>query len=81
MWAAATTSCSGRHRIAQAAWAAFGQRFLTLAERWNGTAWTVAASPSPGQGDDWLFGIAAIPHGGFWAVGNAGAATLAEHHC
>ncbi len=61
--------------------AAFGQRFLTLAERWNGTSWTAAASPSPGQGDDWLFGIAAIPHGGFWAVGNAGAATLTEHHC
>jgi hypothetical protein len=58
------------------------QRFTTLAERWNGTRWRVARTPSPGSGDDGLSGIAEIPHrGGFWAVGNAGDSTLIEFHC
>ena len=58
------------------------QRFSTLAERWNGTRWRVARTPSPGSGDDGLSGIAEIPHrGGFWAVGNAGDSTLIEFHC
>jgi hypothetical protein len=57
-------------------------RFRTLAERWNGTRWRVAATPSPGTGDDGLSGIAAIPHrGGFWAVGEAAGRTLIEFHC
>jgi beta-lactamase family protein len=48
------------------------QRFTTLAERWNGTRWRVARTPSPGSGDDGLSGIAEIPHrGGFWAVGSS----------
>jgi hypothetical protein len=55
--------------------------FRTLAEHWNGTSWTVASTPSPGQGDDWLFGVTAVSGGGFWAVGSAGNATLPEHHC
>lgn len=58
------------------------QGFSTLAERWNGTRWRVARTPSPGSGDDGLSGIAEIPHrGGFWAVGNAGDTTLIESHC
>jgi hypothetical protein len=58
------------------------QRFTTRAERWNGTRWRVARTPSPGSGDDGLSGIAEIPHrGGFWAVGNAGDSTLIEFHC
>jgi hypothetical protein len=77
--AAATSTTSGWAVGTQRA--AFGQRFLTLAEHWNGASWTAAASPSPGRGDDGLSGIAAIPHGGFWAVGTAGAATLTERHC
>ena len=70
------------------AWAVGAQRasqgaaFRTLTEHWNGSAWSAAPSPSPGQGDDWLMGAAAIPHGaGFWAVGSAGQATLTEFHC
>jgi len=70
------------------AWAVGAQRatpgaaFRTLAEHWNGTSWTVAASPSPGQGDDWLFGLSAVPGGtGFWAVGSAGQAALTEYRC
>ena len=58
-----------------------GGPFRTLAEHWNGTAFTLASSPSPGHGDDWLYGVAAVPHGGWWAVGNAGNATLAEFRC
>jgi len=38
--------------------------------------------PSPGAGDDWLFGITRVPGGGgFWAVGTAGGRTLTEFHC
>jgi hypothetical protein len=58
-----------------------GSDFRTLAEHWNGRSWTVAASPSPGSGDDMLFGIARVPGGGYWAVGSAGDSTLTEFHC
>jgi hypothetical protein len=59
-----------------------GAAFATLAEHWNGRAWTVAATPSPGPASAQLFGAAAVPGGhGFWAVGSAGSATLAEFHC
>ena len=61
---------------------ALGQPFRTLAEHWNGTSWKLAPTPSPGSGDDWLFGIGTVPRGGgFWAVGTAGAGTLTEFHC
>jgi hypothetical protein len=55
------------------AWAVGSRRakpfasFRTLAERWNGRAWTQAAAPSPGRG--------------FWAVGQAGQNTLVERYC
>lgn len=56
--------------------------FRTLTEHWNGSSWTAVASPSPGTGDAWLFGITAVPGGGgFWAVGSAGHAALTEFHC
>lgn len=55
--------------------------FRTLAEHWNGSAWTTAVSPSPGSGDDSLSGVATVPGGGFWAVGSAGDATLTEFRC
>jgi hypothetical protein len=58
-----------------------GSAFRTLAEHWNGTAWTTVPSPSPGTGDDWLYGAAAVPGGGFWAVGTAGGNTLTEFRC
>lgn len=58
-----------------------GKPFRTLAEHWNGRTWTLARSPSPGSGDDWLYGVAKVPGGGWWAVGTAGGATLAETHC
>jgi hypothetical protein len=58
-----------------------GARFTTLIEHWDGRAWTLASAPSPGTGDDWLFGLAAVPGSGFWAVGNAGPRTLVERFC
>ena len=58
-----------------------GSAFRTLTEHWNGSSWTTAASPSPGRGDDWLFGVTAVPGGGFWAVGTTGSATLTEFRC
>jgi hypothetical protein len=62
--------------------AQLGRTFRTLIEHWNGSSWSLAASPSPGAGDDPLSGIAAVPdHGGFWAVGSRGQATLIERHC
>lgn len=61
--------------------ATIGSAFRTLTEHWNGKSWKVAPSPSPGRGDDTLFGVAKVPRGGFWAVGNAGGKTLTEFHC
>jgi hypothetical protein len=58
-----------------------GARFTTLTEHWDGHAWTPASAPSPGAGDDWLFGAASVPKSGFWAVGNAGPQTLIERFC
>ncbi len=58
-----------------------GSALRTLTEHWNGRSWTTAASPSPGRGDDWLFGVTAVPGGGVWAVGTAGNATLTEFRC
>ncbi len=58
-----------------------GAAFRTLAEHWNGSAWTAAASPSPGSGDDMLFGVAKVPGGGYRAVGTAGDTTLTEFRC
>lgn len=59
-----------------------GSAFRTLTEHWNGKVWKVAASPSPGRGDDTLFGVARVPgRGGYWAVGTAGDKTLTEFRC
>jgi hypothetical protein len=41
----------------------------TLIEHWNGTAWTVVASPNPGTANNWLFGVAAVSANDVWAVG------------
>jgi hypothetical protein len=59
-----------------------GKPFRTLTERWDGTRWTAVASPSVGLGDNWLYGVTAVPGGGgFWAVGTDGNNTLTEFHC
>jgi hypothetical protein len=60
------------------AWAAGSTGLSTLILRWNGTAWTRVASPSPGSNDtlDGL-GFSSASYG--WAVGTSGPDTLVLH--
>jgi hypothetical protein len=58
----------------------------TLIEHWNGSSWSVVASPNPtGKTDVVLNGIAAVSANDVWAVGHSGDAssiplqTLTEH--
>ncbi len=60
----------------------------TLTEHWNGTAWSMVASPSPGVGSQGslLNGVTAIATNDVWAVGayypknsNTSRSTLTEH--
>lgn len=43
--------------------------YQTLAEHWNGSAWAVIPSPSPGTGDNFLSSVAAVNATDAWAVG------------
>lgn len=62
----------------------------TLIEHWDGTAWHVVPSPSPGTYQNQLSGVAAVSSNDVWAVGfydsanatgdgNVGSLELAEH--
>jgi hypothetical protein len=42
----------------------------TLTEHWNGSAWSVVASPNVGSNDNLLNAVAAVP-GDVWAVGSS----------
>jgi len=42
----------------------------TLAEHWNGTAWTISPTGDPGTGVDVLNGVVAISSSDVWAVGS-----------
>jgi hypothetical protein len=44
----------------------------TLTEHWDGTAWSIVASPNRGHNDpsNRLFGLAALPSGALWTVGD-----------
>jgi hypothetical protein len=60
--------------------------YETLSERWDGSAWTLVATPNVGANDDWLNGVAAVSPSEAWAVGyTAGdpatytSTTLVEH--
>jgi len=44
------------------------RHYLTLAERWNGTAWSLTATKNPSS-DEWLNGVAAVAPSNVWAVG------------
>ena len=54
----------------------------TLIEHWNGTAWSVVSSPSPGE-FGWLRGVSAVAANDVWAVGthsvNGSQLTLVLH--
>ena len=41
----------------------------TLTEHWDGTAWSIIASPNPGTGNDYLSGVIATSSDRIWAVG------------
>jgi hypothetical protein len=62
----------GRHRTTISA---------AAVEHWDGTSWSIVASPNPNPGgDSSLVGIAAISANDIWAVGGIGTAkTLTEH--
>lgn len=55
----------------------------TLIEHWNGTKWSIVSSPSPGEYENDLYGIAAVSASDVWAVGshsaNTNGPTLVEH--
>lgn len=60
--------------------------YETLAERWDGSAWTLVETPNVGANGDWLNGVAAVSPSEAWAVGyTAGdpatytSTTLVEH--
>jgi len=50
----------------------------TLAERWNGTRWTIQATPNPPGGGGELNGVACASASVCTAVGNSNAGNLAE---
>ena len=53
-------------------------RYRTLIERWNGTAWKQVPSPTPGQFSQ-LVGVAATSASNAWAVGSDLGTTIVQH--
>ena len=49
-----------------------------LAERWNGTRWTIQATPNPRQGGGELNGVACTSASACTAAGNSNTGNLAE---
>jgi Phosphoesterase family len=48
---------------------ASGHTARSLAEHWNGHAWTVVPTPNPGSAEDMLYGVAAVSDTDVWAAG------------
>ena len=46
-----------------------GNQHQTLVEHWDGTAWTIVNSPSPGPDSNYLHNIRAVTADDIWAVG------------
>jgi hypothetical protein len=75
VWAVGSFSCSGQNNVKH-----------TLAEGWNGSAWTVVPSVDVGTRGSELLGVAALAANDVWAVGDVstsatvnGDRTLIEH--
>lgn len=51
---------------------------ITLAERWDGTKWSIQATPNPSSGGGMLFGVSCSSASACTAVGASNAGTLAE---
>src|SRR5262245_19547192 len=52
---------------------------LSLAEHWNGTAWTLVTTPSPDTDRNFLSGVAGASSRDIWAVGEAGSNSFILH--
>src|SRR6266567_860302 len=50
----------------------------TLILHWDGTAWSIVASPTTGIVEGNLLGVAAVATSDVWAVGDSGSGTLIE---
>ena len=73
LWAVGTTDFSGNGQLAP------------LAEKWDGSSWTVQATPNPGGNTSQLFSVSAFAGNDIWAVGSyvplqSGPSSLAEHY-
>ena len=59
--------------------------YFSLIEHETGGVWSTDTTPDPGTGSNGFAGVAAIPGGGVWAVGNfsnsGNNATFVAHHC
>jgi hypothetical protein len=51
---------------------------ITLAERWDGTRWSIQATPNPSSGGGVLFGVSCTSASACTAVGASNAGTFAE---
>jgi hypothetical protein len=56
-----------------------GHTSRSLAEHWDGRAWTVVPTPNPGSADDMLYGVTAVSDSDVWAVGGYSGADNAFH--
>jgi hypothetical protein len=56
-----------------------GSAQQTLTENWNGSSWSLVASPNAKHSNNRLHGITATPNGTLWAVGTTGVFTKPEH--
>ena len=80
----AAPSASDAWAVGQSSGNPAGHVFQTLAEHWNGTAWTQATTPNPGTGNNYLASVAATSATDAWAVGSYSTGgddqhTLVEH--
>ena len=84
--AVATVSPRTRRNVWAVGGSFDGSGNATLIEHWDGTSWSVVASPSPGRFNA-LLGVSAVAQDDVWAVGNGttnpalpfAAQTLVEH--
>lgn len=60
-------------------WSYPGDITNTLTEHWNGSTWSVVASPNPPGGDNTLSGVAALATNDVWAVGYSSGVSLILH--
>src|SRR5262249_42241325 len=56
-----------------------GSQRFRMAVHWNGKAWKLFHTPSPGTGSNIVKAVAAIKHGNVWAVGDENGNSLILH--